>query len=129
MSCYDKKKMWRDNSQIVQAVGLTSPTFDPVTGLVNGSQPVADGVVFATLQDGEGNPVIGCVHIALLPVGSPHNGNYAGQVNTDFNPTPGGDYVLVIDASEGTNGGHWEIAIEIEDREQPDAPISIDTQL
>lgn len=114
MPAPDKLILFDDNSQVLTLVGLSqivSAPGDPIETAL-----VTDADVTATLYDGENNPVTGCIGIALAPVGSPHTGNYSGQVGTSFNPEVGTDYSLSVDAVNGPDTMHLEILVEIQTR-------------
>lgn len=112
----DKLILYDDNTQLLQLFGLaqelpgTPPDIPPTT------VSVTDAVVRATLKDGEDVNVPGCINILLSPLGSPPTGNYSGQVNADFNPPIGGDYVLIVDGDNGPDHLHLEILTEVKSR-------------
>jgi len=79
--------------------------------------PVTDALVTATLYEGRVNgyggvPVPGFIGVVLVHQGS---GIYQTVVlGTDFLPTLGTNYTLVVDAnSTGSGLGHWEEAATV----------------
>lgn len=91
-----------------------------VTGLRNAETGVFlnAATVRATLLDPSGQPVSGFNNLSLSYIAS-SNGNYRGQVEETFDPPEGTGYTLVVDATEGTLVGHWEIPAVIRQRRSP----------
>lgn len=71
--------------------------------------------VTATLYDSSGSAVTGLNGITLSYVSST-DGNYKGYVESTFDPSPGVNYTLKVDATEGSVVGHWEIPVTVKVR-------------
>jgi hypothetical protein len=116
MAVPDKLILFDDNTQILQLFGLAQLQPGTPSDQDQITIPVVDAVVTATLQDGEGVNVPGCIGVVLSPIGSPPSGDYAGRVGTDFNPAVGTDYMLLVDADSGIDHLHLEIIVEVQSR-------------
>lgn len=115
MSDYFKKIMYPGNTQVFVLRGLTFPQLNDDVSV--SQVPVSDATVLATLYDGEGNQVPGCVAIVMSPVGSPLVGDYSAIIDGAlFNPDPGGDYILKVDGTESAGKLHIEYEVEVKDR-------------
>jgi hypothetical protein len=80
--------LFRGNDQIL----VLNDVVSEVTGL-----PVPGASVTATLQDSDGNNVVGLTDLEMDESGSPFLGNYSGQILGDtFNPPVGNDYTLIV---------------------------------
>lgn len=116
--CCDKIFLHPLNAQTVYLWGLVT--------IIQGSDPpqttpVAAAMLEGTLVDGEGNDVAGFIDVPFLPIGSPPNGDYAGQITgQSFDPPLGPGYILVIDGTNGPDEFHAEIPVEVEPRSRPD---------
>lgn len=89
-----------------------------VTGLRDGETLVliTTDTVTATLftknADGTTTPVAGATNMTLTAV-TGQDGSYRGQIDKNaFDPPKGGNYVFVIDSTDG----HWEIPAEVKVR-------------
>jgi hypothetical protein len=85
-----------------------------ITGLYNDVDDtyLNAATVTATLYDGAGAAVSGFTSIGLSYIAA-SNGNYRGMVPESFNPALGDEYVLKIDAVQGSSVLHVEIPTSV----------------
>ena len=110
MSIPDRITLYPKNDQVIEVFGLHNQVIS-ATSWLNAA------TVTATLKDSAGAAVTGLSALALAYIAA-SNGDYRGQVEDTFNPAPGDDYTLHIDASEAGIVLHIEIPVSVQVRAQ-----------